>query len=1317
MTLPLRKKSNSWHTKTPSLEQKASSLISANNKSIFSDILAAKLGTHTSSFKMLKHYPTSFLLKDPILENNSSFSSKQLLNQSFSRFSKCNCCGSNSFYEQNQLKNNGKNIESLSKGKNLLMQEITKIKNFSINELKQQTRAFKPTLEPKTEKTEKSPQNSVERLPILTPQNFYQDFIPGENSEENMFLKQFFANSNQNLKKPIESTVIQAMLSLKKELPTAFSNKSMNRKEILILKKWFSNQEEILNKRTFQNLEEKTNSYFELYTLCLNEVIKEISVECNEKGEIITEIWQKFLNLLSTHRAYVEQETKKMKDSSQILIDIALKEQRMVLEKSEQMLKKKIEELAQAKERERDAYKKMKHMEITNKTYWEEGNKFRYLCKTLNDKYVNLKKDYQKLHDKMYTKKEYEERKHKPSIYVNNQTPDHSLQTTPRQEPKPQVKFKDDETPSSNNKSDRFSISTLKGVLNVDETSQQNIKVPPQIQSIFKKNEEPVETNEGLLKPAKNRKSSLSEKINSTERLPSIKELNEALSRSSKKPEEKKEKKIHQKASKEGSGEGKELIKETSIREIIKDSIKESISLNQPEHTVKYESALSKPSLRNLSIKIPETEKIEKYEKYDDSSESKESFLSNLEICGEEKNHMTIKELNGLVKMVHPDKFQAAIQENETQVEPDLYYSYHKDQMVQTNTFLLEQKYDLVFSTNREIHEFLSDYAQKKEIQQLFHDKNFADLENCETASKNVNELIEESLHSTDKFSEMKELLLSSPTNKTFEFKENDETIEQMKQGIDLTNMMISSPVLKFKTMTKTKEMVLKIMKVYLKENSKNIIFGNEIKMLNELLERERGKRESFETKYNDLLKKVENYPMLMSQSKVMSNDSVGLDDDLMEEVDDEEDKEEKEGGWKKRKFTRGMNSSVLGEKERDPRTKMVNPGIQLIQQIKSKNLAKFQNVLSTKMIYKIIYQIYQDRATLIKENPNIKEMDCPSFAYNFFIKCYGFRKMAQQKFVLFVLSLKKTMTQLRINVFSKFLGIFHSPMNYNLEEFNQYILALDFITNFTLSSNSETIQSQGVVAANKETDSRFMVNFAKSIEFSKQLEKEGEGNEFAVFKKEIEAIKEDDPKNLLKMGILDFDLFMSKYLVFFRKIKNQGKKNLVLAFRSADLNYDGFIDFFEFSLTLKWLERQFYEKEKKEGVEKHFQENADVVINSNEKHMSFNNFCCFCEDFSLFDIKRLLKFMDLTKEEEATKSFSNLSEKWLNIQKQKLANMIELIDEKQFWIDSLAKLEKKMEKAQNEEKLKLPTLISFRMLESEIEEKYKKSMEKNHQN
>ena len=1308
MTLPLRKKSNSWHTKTPSLEQKASSLISANNKSIFSDILAAKLGTHTSSFKMLKHYPTTFLLKDPILENNSSYSSKQHLNQSFSRFSKCNCCGSNSFYEQNHLKNNGKNIENMSNSKNLLMQEITKIKNFSIKELKQQTRAFK-SLEQKTEKTEKSPQNSVERLPILSPQNFYQDFIPGENSEENMLLKHFFANSSQNLKKPIESTVIQAMLSLKKELPSAFSNKSMNRKEILILKKWFFNQEEILNKRTFQNLEDKTNSYFELYTLCLNEVIKEISVECNEKGEIITEIWQKFLNLLATHRAYVEQETKKMKDSSQILIDIALKEQRIVLEKSEQMLRKTIEELADAKERERDAYKKMKQMEMTNKTYWEDGNKYRYLCKTLNEKYVNVKKDYQKLHDKMYTKKEHEENRHKPSIYVNNQTPDHSLHTTPRQELKPQVKFKDepknDENLSLNNKGDRFSLSALKGVLYMDENNQQNIKVPPQIQSIFKKNEEPVETNEGLLKPAKNRKSSISEKIkiNSNERLPSIKEINEALTRNSQKQEEKKQKKIIRKGSNE---DRKNLSKETSIREIIQDSIKESISLNEP---IKYESSLSKPSLRNLSIKIPETEKIDKY---DDSSESKESFLSNLEICDEEKNHMTIKELNGLVKMVHPDKFQAAIQDTETQVETDLYDSYHKEQIVQTNTFLIEQKYDLVFSTNKEIHEFLSDYAQKKEIQQLFHDKNFADLENCETASKNVNELIEESLHSTDKFSEMKELLISSPSNKTFEFKESDETLEQMKQGIDLTNMMISSPVLKFKTMTKTKEMVLKIMRVYLKENSKNIIFGNEIKMLNELLELERGKRESFEGKYHDLLKKVENYPMLMSQSKAMSNDSVGFDDDLMEEVDDDEEKEEKEGGWKKRKI-RGMNNSIPGEKERDARTKIVNPGAQLIHQIKSKNLAKFQNVLSTKMIYKIIYQIYQDRATLIKENTNIKEMDCPSFTYNFFIKCYGFRKMAQQKFVLFVLSLKKTMTQLRINVFSKFLGLFHNPMNYNLEEFNQYILALDFITNFTLSSNSETIQSQGVVVANKETDSRFMVNFAKSIEFSKQLEKEGEGNEFTVFKKEIEAIKEDDPKNLLKMGILDFDLFMSKYLVFFRKIKNQGKKNLVLAFRSADLNYDGLIDFFEFSLTLKWLERQFYEKEKKEGAEKYFQENADVVINNDEKHMSFNNFCCFCEDFSLFDTKRLLKFMDLIKEEDAAKSFNNLSEKWPKIQKPKLMNMIELINEKQFWIDSVGKLEKKMEKAQNEEKLKLPTLISFRMVEREIEEKYKKNMEK----
>ena len=130
-----------------------------------------------------------------------------------------------------------------------------------------------------------------------------------------------------------------------------------------------------------------------------------------------------------------------------------------------------------------------------------------------------------------------------------------------------------------------------------------------------------------------------------------------------------------------------------------------------------------------------------------------------------------------------------------------------------------------------------------------------------------------------------------------------------------------------------------------------------------------------------------------------------------------------------------------------------------------------------------------------------MKEVDCPSFSYNFFIKCYGFRKMAQQKFILFLLSLKKTITQLRINVFAKLLGLLQTPMNYNLEEFNQYIFGLDFVTNSTLANNSDNIQNPTIGTVNKETDARFMVNFMKSIEFAKILEKECESNEYFQFK------------------------------------------------------------------------------------------------------------------------------------------------------------------------------------------------------------------------
>ena len=351
MSLLPRKKSNSWHQKSSSfnLEKKINNIISTNNKSIFSELLKAKLSNTAISQKNFKtpsptdHYPINNTINNNNNNNNeinfcSISSNKNHLNSSFSRLGKCDCCGSNNFYETSKLKT-CVNEMLKPKKKHGFSPDFEYIQKFSINDLAHQSnssrnvfnlikqKSYKDKYEEfyknnedkikffKSQSTHKNPtnvdiqkdyfnDNSVtnhnlletdskkHHLPQISQQNYYyQDYIPFEaNNNSNKHFNKIFDKKPEKEKKitnPLSSSpttknidngLIEAMLSLKKELPTAFSNKSMNRKEIIIMRNWFSKQEEILNKQDFKTFEEKANNFFELYSICLNEVIKEISV-------------------------------------------------------------------------------------------------------------------------------------------------------------------------------------------------------------------------------------------------------------------------------------------------------------------------------------------------------------------------------------------------------------------------------------------------------------------------------------------------------------------------------------------------------------------------------------------------------------------------------------------------------------------------------------------------------------------------------------------------------------------------------------------------------------------------------------------------------------------------------------------------------------------------------------------------------------------------------------------------------------------------------------------------------------------------------
>lgn len=73
--------------------------------------------------------------------------------------------------------------------------------------------------------------------------------------------------------------------------------------------------------------------------------------------------------------------------------------------------------------------------------------------------------------------------------------------------------------------------------------------------------------------------------------------------------------------------------------------------------------------------------------------------------------------------------------------------------------------------------------------------------------------------------------------------------------------------------------------------------------------------------------------------------------------------------------------------------------------------------------------------------------------------------------------------------------------------------------------------------------------------------------------KNQIEKIKENDPKNINKQGIVNLDAFISHILNIYAKLIERAKIVAESTFYSADLNRNGIIDCYEFVLLYRYIE------------------------------------------------------------------------------------------------------------------------------------------------
>ena len=111
------------------------------------------------------------------------------------------------------------------------------------------------------------------------------------------------------------------------------------------------------------------------------------------------------------------------------------------------------------------------------------------------------------------------------------------------------------------------------------------------------------------------------------------------------------------------------------------------------------------------------------------------------------------------------------------------------------------------------------------------------------------------------------------------------------------------------------------------------------------------------------------------------------------------------------------------------------------------------------------------------------------------------------------------------------------------------------------------------------------------------------------IIRREIENMKEEDPTNLNKAGLIDFDILMVKVLHYFRLSVNKTKIYVINAFAASDLDGNGMCNLEEWLLLNRHIEPLKFDEAKLSDL---FFDHADLEENE-EKNLSFERFTILC--------------------------------------------------------------------------------------------------------
>ena len=88
-------------------------------------------------------------------------------------------------------------------------------------------------------------------------------------------------------------------------------SKPSSRKEVIALDNWLSIQLDNIKQHEKKSLNEIIDDMQIIYSACLKEIIRQVSIQCTERGQLIQKVWEMYLKLIEN--AILENNKEKVK--------------------------------------------------------------------------------------------------------------------------------------------------------------------------------------------------------------------------------------------------------------------------------------------------------------------------------------------------------------------------------------------------------------------------------------------------------------------------------------------------------------------------------------------------------------------------------------------------------------------------------------------------------------------------------------------------------------------------------------------------------------------------------------------------------------------------------------------------------------------------------------------------------------------------------------------------------------------------------------------------------------------------------------------